>query len=65
MKSIVTLLGIACLSTIGLTACASNQKCVPSKTCPMTKQACTSAKGCCATSAASCPVKKSSQSCSQ
>jgi len=65
MKSIVTLLSIACISTFGLTACASNQKCASTKTCPMTKQACTSTKGCCAASAATCPVKKSSQCCSQ
>lgn len=58
MKSIVTLLSVAILATVGFTGC-----CTAQKTCPMTKKSCTAASSCCATTAATCPMtkKKSSQ----
>ncbi|MFZ4774968.1 MAG: hypothetical protein ACOYM3_06385 [Terrimicrobiaceae bacterium] len=60
MKSILTLLAVACVASFGFTGCATNCKQGMPKTCPMTKQACTSPTACCATSTGTCPVKKTS-----
>ncbi len=61
MKSILTLLTVACVATLGFTGCSSPSTCQSGtqKTCPMTKKACTSQTGCCASSTGTCPVKKS------
>jgi len=60
MKSIVTLLSVAFITTVGFTGCCTQGA---QKTCPMTKKSCTAASSCCATSAATCPMtkKKSAQ----
>ncbi len=64
MKSLLTLLAVAGIATIGFTGCASSQG--SQKNCPLmpkkctaTKTCCCAAKPCCCASApATCPKKK-------
>ncbi|MEI6277907.1 MAG: hypothetical protein WCQ16_00830 [Verrucomicrobiae bacterium] len=63
MKSILTLLSVVCVASLGFTGCASSPKkcCHPTKICPVTKKACCAKPGCCVPSTANCPVKKTAQ----
>ena len=70
MKSILTLLSVVCVASLGFTGCAASAKqcptkCPPTQTCPMTKKPCASPNACCAKTPANCPAKKSATSCSQ
>ena len=64
MKSLLTLLAVACVATIGFTGCASSQG--SKKPCPMMSKKCVTDKGsCCPTSSAACPMKKKAKTSSQ
>ncbi|MCK9589361.1 MAG: hypothetical protein WC076_01085 [Terrimicrobiaceae bacterium] len=58
MKSILTLLSVACLATIGFTGCSSTCAKGTPKACLMTKKPCPAKTSCCATPPAACPMKK-------
>lgn len=61
MKSILTLLSVVCIASLGITGCCSTKQCpttkacpATSKTCPATKKACPTPSTCCST----CQVNK-------
>jgi len=63
MKSLSTLLTVACLATIGFTGCTTTAKQCPKKPCPMMTKKCVGDKNCCcSSSSAACPTKKNAPS---
>ncbi|MEI8310454.1 MAG: hypothetical protein WCH98_06855 [Verrucomicrobiota bacterium] len=62
MKSLLTLIAVASIATIGFTGCASSQG--SQKNCPLMAKKCSTTKPCCCPSStpAACPMKKKTSS---